>query len=1795
MIKEGKTITITGTVQQVNAAIDGVVYTPDEGFIGEDDLSVFVERTPFTTNLLQGKDCSDGRMDSWAVKSVSYHTGDEFENAAPIAIQPTRRDKTVSEAIATIVVGPREKPERIPLRIPGGKRAKLTQTIKPSGYGISAITDEFDPPIIDIDYGVKYGDRVPFRSVDFSVTRMTSSPLVFFKTELAFYSVIVTQSDGGISREQGEAYPSGVVILPGVEEKTDEDGNPYWSLASFFGSPNTSSDDWQIVDAGRGNKAGDTLLVKFSPSPTFTEQPVVKVKTVSPLGEILSVEVINKGKFWVTSQDSESILLPMVAGLAPRKKRVTEGSYITFKTVKRDTDTLLNAVVKKFFYEGGQPYWSIDFVAVLQEGCGNVVGDVLQIMFPPHTTFDSDLPRPCVVVKEVTKHGGVAEVEVLSPGRFWIESHKVNGFDIVDPGVFVNVKDESLPPEPGSVAVGIRLANLEFADDGGGSNLVPVLKTGVYGPSDAPTVGLVGEKYWEIDSVRIDGPGSGYAENELLTLSGQSGPFVVDVFPEIRVSEVSESGKILEVTVIEKGKFRVSPMPNSLSVPDPTRNSGIWMDFLSVAQFSPCDWGISEVTIDQDGGGEGYSHLSRVSAVPFGWLRQDSSTVFPDSDKGEFSAFVKTVLEEPEVFVEPCGVGKAARLRTTVSKNKDDDGNEFWQVEEVVVDYGGWDYQVGDVVQWVPFGVSTYPDHEFEALVSEVDNKGKVISVAVLKSGKFFNDTGVIESITVENSGRYFVNKGVPASVLMNRLGRYYREDSSVDPYVSPVRTVLHTAAGRRSSPSSPVVDIADRLQYPQFLLDPPPPRFGFDHGGTWVAADSVAPKEGEEDYAGKLYPLGVWPAVSDGDCWRPDFPDGISEQTIAIFQPKLPDGAVLELHRLTQYGAPDFVHHEGLKAYNGDSYVKDEREYDCNAKIVLRHVGYSTLGKPSDVVKLPPPDPNKFLYVYEFGVVERGSYPMNSLAIKPTIDLKASLGQVASVAISNNTERYRVPSLAETNKDTCLDGVSGKTFVLHAVPGPTSPVGVSIQSNFTEPVGIKLIGETKREAPSVTFALYHTAPLVERGGLAVRADHFELLDNLNPVDPLPSIKCAAVSAETQQQSDATIGDYWTLKKVELEKGLGPDSDLLPLPLTVECPSVIIEAPVVKWENGYPVIATVTDQETGETTEQYGKFYKFNPPTGEPSGAEAFAQCDTVLGLAKLGTKEPSGATLRPYNYSYGSGASFDVKFAEKKDSVGISYWTIESVTVAGGSCYSMATRKKPTVYAIADGGIGGKFAVEIERRDVEECEYGSYWTVTQINVDSSPCGATNNMPIRVLSQDAYFESPVIARYVKGAPNTIQVIDGGKFFVPGTPEVLEIVWSSPVSEVSLAKLELISDIATGEPQEVRVLDGGAYYVADESIEPYIAKTWVSVDQSRESNGKGLEFSLTADVDPQSKTFGALKTIDLVDGGSGYNLIGSGNCTYRGGCSEFCGDDPNTISGDDLNEWLEVKSGHVLGQGISLSFQDGVAEVTIGSTALGYYIRRFRTPPGSVTDCSNLPPLTATAIDGFGGEVTISTGGVLVNPPQKCCTPDPADSYIDVPVNVAKLQFKDGQCGGGSCGLGTKYAPEGEENKLFLCSEKSSPADGCACYEYASEFIEEKQLAYTGKCFPYSPVLLFACEKTGSPCESDDECKWYQYLDEDSPGSHPGQTADPAAPTRPESPQSEGTGKYCKCVENICDCMGICCDDGVASVMSQSGCYKKSRCAIFYHIAYDDHSNELKLPPVDSPFKFECPDITNPLP
>ena len=387
----------------------------------------------------------------------------------------------------------------------------------------------------------------------------------------------------------------------------------------------------------------------------------------------------------------------------------------------------------------------------------------------------------------------------------------------------------------GYAKLGRIAPTLTVTGDGDGATFTPTLAS-VNDACGVPT--------WKITSVAISGDGTGYTNNEELTISAATGDTTQTkatlvlttekVEPTITADVDGGVGAELSVTLDTStpGEWFV----DSVAVDDggsgytdgasvtfstaagdttATKASGTIYNIreepeltLSLSPTSTGSGASLTATLEagEDFGGRHIWYVSKIAVPsPGGGYEQDESVFAStlDREPSPLWATVTTRNEEPDVTVQwqlsEGSAGSGAVFAVTLSQTTDENGKDVWAISGVDVVSAGEEFTEDDTLAVAVNAGTEIAPAEFEFTLDEdggfvsvsVSDGGQyaivglIDSVNIYDGGQYFRDTGVINSVDVISGGVYYREQ--PLSVSVSNGGAYYREDPDEEPYVADV------------------------------------------------------------------------------------------------------------------------------------------------------------------------------------------------------------------------------------------------------------------------------------------------------------------------------------------------------------------------------------------------------------------------------------------------------------------------------------------------------------------------------------------------------------------------------------------------------------------------------------------------------------------------------------------------------------------------------------------------------------------------------------------------------------------------------------------------------------------------------------------------------------------------------------------------------------------------------------------------------------------------------------------------
>lgn len=282
------------------------------------------------------------------------------------------------------------------------------------------------------------------------------------------------------------------------------------------------------------------------------------------------------------------------------------------------------------------------------------------------------------------------------------------------------------------------------------------------------------------------------------------------------------------------------------------------------------------------------------------------------------------------------------------------------------------------------------------------------------------------------------------------------------------------------------------------------------------------------------------------------------------------------------------------------------------------------------------------------------------------------------------------------------------------------------------------------------------------------------------------------------------------------------------------------------------------------------------------SVAEGDTEVYAASGSIVTGREEPTLSA----SVSTGSGASLDVVLTKGTDYNGLDVWSVSGVTVAAGgtgytdgesvtlavddgievypaSATTKVGRDEPdvSVTASSSGGSGAVLSAVL-------AQSGDSWYVSEVTIDDGGSGYSQYDGVNFSPSGSDVTEFSAYGYVSevdgsGAITAVSVTSGGSYYKPDG--IIASVVVAPYGGGEYYK-------STGVVESVLISWGGNYYRSEPSGAVAVDNPNVSIGSRI---GTGAEAVAVVDADPESPLFGQVTAIQIVSGGSGYHLGGTG--------------------------------------------------------------------------------------------------------------------------------------------------------------------------------------------------------------------------------------------------------------------------------------------------------------------------------
>lgn len=375
---------------------------------------------------------------------------------------------------------------------------------------------------------------------------------------------------------------------------------------------------------------------------------------------------------------------------------------------------------------------------------------------------------------------------------------------------------------------------------------------------------------------------------------------------------------------------------------------------------------------------------------------------------------------------------------------------------------------------------------------------------------------------------------------------------------------------------------------------------------------------------------------------------------------------------------------------------------------------------------------------------------------------------------------------------------------------------------------------------------------------------------------------------------------------------------------------------------------------------------------GQPGPIRQITLANAGSGYAVLGREQPS--------LTFGGNATFTPTLLEQSDACGRPYWTINSLTVSGGTGYTngqqvqitgatgndkvgvvadivlTTVRQAPTLSAAAGGTA--TFAVAVEQFS----QTPPLWRVSAVSVLDGGGGYSRRTRLTfsagILDQQEYVAVAVAKAGENGVIESVDVLSGG------------VYWHD-----------------SGVPDAVTVSNGGQFYRENTALPALVATPAATIVQLPPSNGSGASITLSVNSTVGSDNFGKL-TATLANGGSNYTLLGGPlDCQYA-----------KTVCDLGLDGDLVVT--------MALRGAGQKPEVILQDTRSYPQVYAVWRADEALADCSNLPDTYPLLYGVSAGSAAVTAGGTVATPCDQpawcavCLCPD-FDEYCST------IEYEDG--------------------------------------------------------------------------------------------------------------------------------------------------------------------------------------------
>ena len=382
-------------------------------------------------------------------------------------------------------------------------------------------------------------------------------------------------------------------------------------------------------------------------------------------------------------------------------------------------------------------------------------------------------------------------------------------------------------------------------------------------------------------------------------------------------------------------------------------------------------------------------------------------------------------------------------------------------------------------------------------------------------------------------------------------------------------------------------------------------------------------------------------------------------------------------------------------------------------------------------------------------------------------------------------------------------------------------------------------------------------------------------------------------------------------------------------------------------------------------------------------------------------------------------GSTVTATLSSHTDDQGRPYWSVASASASGGvNCFpTMRARVEqdspclsgimPNITLTATDGVLTAATVNDPGKFWRELAYdGQPGPIRAVQLVSGGGGYARygrEPPSLVISGGNATFAPTLSKHADDCGLDYWRIDsvavsGGSGYTAG--QSLSIALATENDKEDEAAVLAVQVGEGGVPSGVTVTKKGRYYRENASLPPYVADVSVAVTQLPPSDGSGATFAVEVEDDTSSPSFGSVKSVKIVNGGSGYQILGAPyDCSYT---KSLCIDD------------------HRFEVGLQFRGRGKKPRLTISEESDPVAVFEADDP---LEDCTSLPSSASLLYLAETGSATLSPGGEAT----RDCEPA-------------------GYCGSGPPGC--RYVPDYQG--LRLINNILFPSVGCGTMSWTAE-------------------------------------------------------------------------------------------------------------------------------------------------